>query len=177
MNRGGLVAVFDALVFLIVAIILSVGLLIASSLVAREAATTAEEDLLRYADHTLRAFLQSTLPQVTYTDVDGTQVVRPPGTTAAGFLIAEDLALRDEGAAAANVEDLESALDRQLGSLVRGGLDYLLEATYGQHTIYLPLLKDRADLPPRTYAATQEFSMIYGKPGQVTVVLWLWPGS
>lgn len=170
-------AVFDALVFLVVAVILAVGLLAASSLVARESATTAEENLLRYADHTLRAFLQSTLPRVNYTDVDGEQVVRPPGTTAVGFLIAEDLALRDEGAPAANLEELESAFSAQLDSLVRGGLEYLLEAKYGSQTLYLPLHKDRADLPTRTYAATQEYAMVFGKPGHVTVVLWLWPGS
>ena len=176
-DRRGLVALFDALVFLIVAIILSVGLLLASSLVAREAATSAEEQVLRYAELTLRAFLQSTLPNVSYMDVDGQEVVRPPGTTAAGFLIAEDLALRDEGTPPANVESLEGALSEQLGSLVRGDLDYLLEARYGGQTLYLPLDKDRDDLPRRTYAATQEFSMIYGKPGEVTVVLWLWPAA
>ena len=125
-DRRGLVALFDALVFLIVAIILSVGLLLASSLVAREAATSGEEQVLRYAELTLRAFLQSTLPNVSYMDVDGQEVVRPPGTTAAGFLIAEDLALRDEGTPPANVESLEGALSEQLGSLVRGDLDYLL---------------------------------------------------
>jgi len=103
-------------VFLIVAIMLSVGLLLASSLVAREAVTSAEEQVLRYAELTLRAFLQSTLPNVSYMDVDGQEVVRPPGTTAAGFLIAEDLALRDEGAPAANVENSFSrSVERQFG--------------------------------------------------------------
>ena len=174
-DERGLVAVFDALVFLIVGIILSVALLLASSLVARETVTSTEDQVLRYAEHTLPTFLQSTLPNVTYTDLDGGRVDRPPGSTAAGILIAEDLALRDEGASGANVASLESALTRQLRSLVRGDLDFLLEAKYGLQTIYLPLNTDRGDLPRRTYAATQEFAMIYGKPGEVTVVLWLWP--
>ena len=171
----GIVAIFDTLVFLIVAILLSVSLLIASTLVARESTATAEEQLLGYADHTLRAYVQSTLPNATYRDADGEQVVRPPGTTAAGFLIAEDLAVRDEGAPAGNFAELEGNLSAQLRSLIRGDLDYLLEARYGAQTVHLPIGKDQSDLPRRTYAATQQLSMVFGKPGEVTVVLWVWP--
>ena len=110
-SESGIVAVFDAIMFLIIVLVLVGGLVAASLLIAKQAPAARDEALLAYADDTLRAFLDSTVVEASYQDPNGDWMRHPPINPAIGFLVAEDLAQRDEGLAPTNMASMEAEMD------------------------------------------------------------------
>jgi len=130
-SRRGQSALFDAFMFLIIMLIASVIVYIYSTHAFRAQEIVSYDDMMRYTEETKHALMQSTLNHTWYTDKDGNNISKPPGSTNIHDLLLEELSLLSDGIPADNfAEGYERHINETTRMLVRSGYHYAIHAAY-----------------------------------------------
>ena len=188
-DRDGIVALFDAIMFFIIMLILSTTFLFFSTLASDNTDAYLRGEMMTYADETNTALMASTLPEVYYniTQQDGTidTIDRELGNTKVEYLLLEELGLLDDGVDQSGfIDGYEGKIHDLADRLISVRYHYAILATYtngtsgDRHMIFLTDVDGlTSDAIPRneTIAQNWEQPMLHPeKVGQVQIQFTLW---
>ncbi len=173
-------SLFDAVMFFILMLIASTLIFIFSTQAFQTQEVIGREDVMRYTEETMEAMLQSTINDTWYYDINDEKIGKPPGSTNINDLLAEELALLDDGVPKANFENgYEKDIKQTLDNLVGTGYDYTLQASYTNESsanTYEIIIFSEKDVSGRDVITSQWSSSMIdsGKPGEIMIKLSIW---
>ena len=182
-NRRGQSALFDAIIFLIIMLVASAIVYTYSAHAFRSQEIVSHEDMMRYAEETRHALMQSTLNHTWYFDNNGNNISKPPGSTNIHDLLLEELSLLDDGALSENFADgYEKDINITARTLIRSGYHYAIHATYTNietNDTSLILISDTieniSELPDERASISWNPLMIKEEQsGSATIVFYIW---
>ncbi len=173
-------SLFDAVMFFVLMLIASTLIFIFSTQAFQTQEVIGREDVMRYTEETMEAILQSTINDTWYYDINDDKIEKPPGSTNINDLLAEELALLDDGVPKTNFEDgYEKDIKQTLDKLVGTGYDYTLQASYTNESsakTYEIIIFSEEDVSGRDVITSQWSSpMIESeKTGEIIIKLSIW---
>ena len=188
-NNRGIVALFDAIMFFMIMLILSTAFLFFSTLSADNTDAYLRKEMITYTEEASTTLMGSTLPEAHYhtTLRNGTRItiLRDHGNTMVEYLLLEELGLLDDGVPQSDfIEGYENNINDLADTLISVRFHYAVHATYTngtsgiQHTIFLSDVDDMTpDSIPDDEVITQNWEqpMLHpGKMGEVQIRFILW---
>lgn len=191
-RRKGQIALFDSIMFFIVMLVASSSLLIITVFYSQNQEVVAHHAMSVYGEGCRETLMRSTVYRTWYLDKSGTVIWLPPGSTNVQDIILLELVLRDGGVSWTNFkgsttqrlngEDFygfEESVNRTARSLVRGGYQFAISASYKNETSgnTFNIFISSSQLPSERFASSWSTSLIdFGRVGEVQMTFYLWRG-
>ena len=188
-NNKGIVALFDAIMFFMIMLVLSTAFLFFSALSVDNADAYIRKEMIIYTEEASTTLMGSTLPDVYYNTTlqNGTDItiLRDHGNTMVEYLLLEELDLLDDGVSQSGfIDGYEGKINDLADTLISVRFHYAIHATYtngtsgDQHSIFLSDVDNMSAASiPGDEVITQnwEQSMLHpGKIGKVQIRFILW---
>ncbi len=188
-NNRGMVALFDAIMFFMIMLILSTAFLFFSTMSADNTDAYLRKEMITYSEEASTALMGSTLPEAYYNTTlqNGTDITikRDHGNTMVEYLLLEELGLLDDGVPQSGfIDGYEGNINELADTLISVRFHYAIHATYtngssgSQHTIFLSDVDGMAqDSIPQDEIIAQNWEqpMLHpGKIGNVQIQMILW---
>ncbi len=172
MDRGGQSALFDAFLFLTVAIVASAAVLSTASLSFARSETLSREQALEYAEDVRVALMRTTLADAWYLNRTGARVDLGGGVTVERFLL-DEVQLLAAGLPLENFAATNAAIGDLAESLVRPPFTVGLEASSAGDGGSVTLWIGNGSGPPADrFTSSWAYHMTDGSTQDVAVHLW-----
>jgi hypothetical protein len=155
MDENGQSALFDAMIFFIIMVVLASLMFFFTAMSSQSAEAYSRRQMTAYAEDAFFACMDATVPNAHYIDINGNPIDRSQGNAMIKYLLLEELELMDDGVPRSNFDGYESPIKSQMRSLVSAQYHYALSIIYingttGQsHLIFISDNAGNEDAIPR----------------------------